>query len=275
MIKKLLYNTPIYLVMLLAGLFFITSCGTDSDPAMGTMEVRMYDAPIDSADEVNVSVQRVEVNRTGSADGWSVISEPNTTYNLLDLVNGAYEVLGDTTLETGTYQQIRLVLDENGHSVVVDGQTYDMKVPSGNQTGIKLNVNAQIEENITYVLLLDFDASRSVREAGQNNPSVDYVLQPVIKATNQAVTGAIAGSVSPAESQPVVYAIANSDTLASSIADTVNGNFELIGLEDGSYTVSIDPRNSDYETTDTTGVEVTIGETNDMGTIEVDQSTPI
>lgn len=230
----------------------------------------MHDAPVDSADQVNVSVKQVEINEGNSEDGWSVISSPDQTYNLLNLTNGAYEVLGDTTLPTGTYQQIRLVLNETGHNVVVDGQTYDMKVPSGTQTGVKLNVDAEIEENITYVLLLDFDAAQSVVEAG-NSQSVEYLLKPVIRATNKAVTGAIAGTVDPAESEPMVYAIQSSDTLASTVADTSSGEFELIGLEDGSYDVSIDPRNDNYQSTDTTGVQVTVGETNDLGTIEVSE----
>lgn len=252
-------------------LVLLASCSTDNDTSMGSLQIRMHDAPIDSADQVNVSVRQVEINENGSQEGWSVISSPDQTYNLLDLTNGAYEVLGDTTLPTGTYQQIRLVLNETGHSVVVDGQTYDMKVPSGSQTGVKLNVNAEIEENIEYVLLLDFDAGRSVVQAGNSQSGAKYLLQPVIRAKNEAVTGAIAGTVNPTEAQPVVYAIQNSDTLATTIADTSNGEFQLIGLDEGSYDVSVNPRNDDYQTSDTTGVQVTVGETNDLGTIEVPQ----
>jgi hypothetical protein len=235
------------------------------------MELRMYDAPVDSASEVNIKIKQVEINRTGSANGWEVINSPNRTYNLLNLVNGAYTVLGDTTLEAGTYPQIRLVLSQEGHSVVVDGTSYSMKVPSGEQTGIKLNVDAEIKPDITYVLLLDFDASRSVVKAGQGNSQVQYLLKPVIRAKNKAITGNIAGTVSPVESKPVVYAIADSDTLASTVADTTDGTFKLIGLEDGAYTVSFDPRNDKYQSKDSTGVSVIVDETNDLGTVELSQ----
>lgn len=271
MIKQIRNISTILIPLVVFSLVFLASCGTDSDSSMGSLEVRMYDAPIDSADEVNVSVKQVEINKGSSEDGWSVISSPNETYNLLNLTNGAYTVLGDTTLPTGTYQQIRLVLNESGHNVVIDGEPYELKIPSGAQTGIKLNVDAQIEENITYELLLDFDASRSVKETG-NSQANDYILRPVIKATNNAVTGAVAGVVDPAEAEPLVHAIQGSDTLSTTIADTANGEFELIGLKEGSYDISINPRNDDYETTDTTGVEVTVGETNDLGTIEVTQT---
>lgn len=270
MLQNKLLRLPI---LLIAGmLLFITGCGTNSDTNMGSMEVRLHDAPIDSADAVNVNIERVEINREGSEEGWTTISEPQQTYNLLDLTNGAYAVLGDTTLEAGTYQQIRLILSDTGHNIVIDGKTYDMKVPSGPQTGVKLNVNAEIQEDITYTLLLDFDAGRSVVEAGQNNPAVSYLLKPVIRATNQAETGNISGTVSPADAEPEVFAIANGDTLSATIADTASGEFKLIGLEGGSYDVSIDPRNDAYQSAEQTGVTVTEGETNNIGTIELSQN---
>lgn len=271
---KLIQNISTSIFIALFSLAFLASCGTDSDTSMGSLEVRMHDAPIDSADAVNVSIQQVEINQGSSDDGWSVISSPNQTYNLLELTNGAYEVIGDTTLPAGTYQQIRLVLNESGHSVEVDGQTYNLKVPSGPQTGIKLNVDAEIEENITYELLLDFDAARSVKETG-NSQASDYILRPVIKATNNAVTGAVAGTVDPAEAEPVVYAIQNSDTLGTTVANTSTGEFAIIGLEEGSYDISVNPRNDNYQTVDTSGVDVTIGETNDLETIQIPQDSAL
>lgn len=248
----------------------LTGCGTDSGGSgMGSMTVEMTDAPIDSADAVNVFIERVEVNNTeDEEEGWETLSEPQQEYNLLDLTNGATEVIGAGDLEAGTYPQIRLVLSREGHSVEVDGEVHDMFVPSGAQTGIKLNIDAEIEEDIDYVLLLDFDASRSVVEAGANEQN-PYILKPVIKAKEKAITGNIEGVVEPADAEPVVYAIADEDTLASTIADTDNGEFRLIGLEEGSYDVSVDPRNEDYESTTVEGVEVEVEETTDIETIEL------
>lgn len=256
-------------LVLVAFSILFTGCGTGSSGGTGTMTVEMTDAPIDSADAVNVFIERVEVE-SQDGSGWITLNEPQKTYDLLSLVNGATEVIGSSELEAGTYNQIRLVLSSDGHSVVVDGKTYDMFVPSGAQTGIKLNINAEIKEDIQYVLLLDFDASRSVVNAGQNTQR-PYILKPVIRATEKAITGNIAGTVNPADAQPVVYAIAGSDTLASTIADTANGEFKMIGLKEGSYDVSIDPRNDSYQSTSVNGVSVTVGETNDIGTVDVPQ----
>jgi len=243
----------------------ITGCGTGTDGGTGTMTVEMTDAPIDSADAVNVYIERVEVQNPDSS-GWITLNEPQQEYNLLDLVNGATEVIGTKELPAGDYSQIRLVLSNNGHSVVVDGEEHAMKVPSGAQTGIKLNIDAEIQSDIEYVVLLDFDASRSVVKAGQSG---QYLLKPVIRAKEKAITGNIAGTVNPAEAEPVVYALADSDTLASTIADTSSGDFKLIGLEDGTYTVSFEPRADGYQSTQVENVSVTVEETNDIGTVEL------
>lgn len=250
------------LTILIISTFMLTGCGTQSDSRTGTFQVLLHDAPA-SYDEVNVFIERVEVNNSSDEEGWITVGEPQQVFDLLELTNGVLQPLGEIELEPGTYEQVRLILSSDGHSVVVDGESNDMFIPSGAQTGIKLNVNAEIEPDITYVLLLDFDASRSVVVTGNNN----YILKPVIKATNQATSGNIAGTVSPVEAEPVVYAIANGDTLSSTFADTTNGTFRLIGLEEGSYTVSVNPTNSNYQVKDTTDVQVTVGETNDIGNI--------
>lgn len=247
-----------------------TTIGTDTD-GTGTLEVLLHDAPA-NYEEVNVFIERVEVNNGETEGGWETISTPEQSYDLLELVNGAMEVLGSAELEAGTYEQIRLILSSNGHSVVVDGTEHDMFVPSGEQTGIKLNVNAEIEPGITYTLLLDFDAARSVVERGNEQSGIQYLLKPVISASNEAVTGNISGTIEPVDAQPFIYAIADSDTLSSTKADTSDGTFMLVGLEEGTYTVSVDPTNDAYQTSDTTGVEVTVGDTNDIGTVTLSET---
>lgn len=269
MLFKKILHIPFAILVALS--IFFTGCGTDSGSGTGSMTVEMTDAPIDSADAVNVFIERVEVNREGDSDGWVTLNEPQQEFDLLELTNGATTVIGSSELEAGTYPQIRLILSNDGHSVEVDRNSYDMFIPSGAQTGIKLNINAEIQEDIEYVLLLDFDASRSVVEAGQNDQR-PYILKPVIKANEKAITGNIEGTVDPTEAEAVVYAIADSDTLASTIADTSDGYFKLIGLEEGTYDVSVDPRNDDYSEETQPDVDVAVEETNDIGTVELSQN---
>ncbi|NGP86815.1 DUF4382 domain-containing protein [Fodinibius halophilus] len=245
--------------------------GVGTSGETGTLEVQMHDAPA-NYEEVNIFVKSVEVNNADTDTGWVVINEPQQTYDLLELTNGATTVLGSKELETGTYEQIRLIVKVDQSYIVVDGKSHNLFVPGGNETGVKLPVNAEIKPDITYTLLLDFDAARSVVERGNEQSGISYLLQPVISASNQAETGNIAGTVEPVDANPFVYAIAADDTLSSTKADTSDGSFKLIGLEEGTYTVSVDPTNDTYQASDTSGVDVTVDKTNELGTIQLSQN---
>jgi len=171
-------------------------------------------------------------------------------------------------VQNGHLQKYENILnDEN--SVVIAGETFAMQVPSGEQTGLKLNINAEIQAGITYTLLLDFDAYRSVVQKGVMN---QFLLKPVIRATNEAITGNISGTISQAEARAAVYAIQESDTLSTTFADTTSGEFMLVGLESGSYTVSVEPREDGFEATSITDVSVNVGESSSVGEIELSVS---
>lgn len=254
------------------GLLFVAACDNgivDQTPGFGTLEVRLHDAPVDF-EEVNIFVERVEVNRQeNESEGWIVISEPGQHYNLLELVNGNYENLGIAELEAGTYHQIRLILGEDNY-VVIDGESRQLTTPSAQQSGLKLNIDAEISEGEEYVLQLDFDAARSIVVAGPPHNPRKYILKPVIRASSLSNVGNIAGTVLPPDARPAVYAISGQDTVATTFADIQSGNFKLVGLSEGFYLVSVDPREEGYEGTEIEDVEVTARETTEMGEIELE-----
>jgi len=268
------FKTTIYhsfAALMVFGMVAFAGCSTDSTPGMGTLEVKLHDAPADY-EEVNVFIERVEVNNSEDDEsGWQVVSEPNQQFNLLELTNGVFETIGEVELEEGFYPQIRLILSRDDNNVVIDGETHDLFIPSGAQTGVKLNVDAEINEGIVYTLLLDFDALRSVHKTGQS-PAIDYILRPVIRASNEALTGNIEGVVEPVESRAAVFAIAGEDTLSSTYADEESGYFILVGLEEDTYSVSVNPREEGYEETIIEDVSVTVGESTDLETIELNET---
>lgn len=260
----------LFTASLFALVLIIAGCDTAPQSETGTLEVRLVDAPIDSVSEVNIVIDSVQVNNTDNEEGWITISEPMQSYDLLKLTNGAYEVLGEVDLEPGTYEQIRLILNPEGNNLVFpDERVEDLFIPSGAQTGVKLNVNAEIEAGFTYTLILDFDASRSVVKAGNSGK---YLLKPVIKASNEATTGIVSGTVLPADAKSKVMAIVEEDTLTTTLADTTDGTYKLLGLDPGTYRISFEPRVEGYAGTDTTGVEVTAGATTELGTTELEEN---
>ncbi len=128
---------------------------------------------------------------------------------------------------------------------------------------MKLQVHQTFAADITYKILLDFDVARSVLLTGSGK----YKLKPVIRTIPEAQDGAIKGVVSPITATPAIYAIKETDTLATAYTDAT-GHFLLRGLAAGTYTVSFVP-NSNFENTQKEDVSVTIGQVTDLGTVQI------
>jgi len=245
-------------LFLIAGMI-ISACSTN-DTGMGTLKVSLTDAPA-LYDEVNIEITQVLVKNSegeepegdNEEDGWYAIMNDSITVNLLDYQNGAVLDLGETELEVGRYNQIRLILGDN-NTVVIDGETYALTTPSAQQSGYKLNVNADIEEGQTYDLVIDFDASQSIVVTGNGK----YNLKPVLRTVDLENQGSLSGTVLPLEAAPYVYAIMDQDTMSTQPDE--EGNFRIVGLEEGSYNVWIEPTNESYADSLIQNIEIEEGE---------------
>ncbi len=258
------YMATAFLVVSLA--FF--SCKKNySTTGSSVFTVALTDDPA-SYDAVNVDIQEIMVNSssdTGASKGWTTLPLMRQgVYNLLDFKNGLDTILTSSELPAGTISQIRLVLGSN-NSVVVNGVSFPLKTPSAQQSGLKLNVHATLTAGIEYKLWIDFDAGRSIVETGNGS----FILKPVIRTYTQATSGSIKGSILPANSQAMIYAIQNStDTIASAIADTTSGNFMITGLSAGNYNVAVHA-NAYVDTT--LPASVSTGVVTDLGSIQLHQ----
>ena len=85
-------------------------------------------------------------------------------------------------------------------------------------------------------LIVDFDAARSIHQTGKNG---DYKLKPTIRIIKQTETGSIGGTVINYSNLPVAYAIAGADTITTTPVNSVDGQFTLAFLPDGTYSVAV------------------------------------
>jgi hypothetical protein len=239
---------------------FMIACNND-DNKTATLHVRLTDAPADYQ-QVNIDIQSVEINSEAGTkeSGWKTLTVKNGVYNLLDLSNGLDTLLATAELPVGKVSQIRLILGTN-NTIKVGGAVFPLSTPSAQQSGLKLNVNAQLNEGITYTILLDFDAALSVKKNGNGT----YSLKPVITAISEATSGAIKGNVTTLSAAPAVFIIQGIDTLASTYTDNA-GNFFLKGVPAGTYSVSFSPT-AGYASKKVEGVNVTLNNVTSMGTI--------
>jgi hypothetical protein len=239
--------------------FFWLACNNDDQTAR--LNVRLTDAPGDY-EAVNIDIQDVQINSSEGNSGWVSLDVEKGVYNLLELTNGLDTLLATAELPAGRVSQIRLVLGSN-NTVKVGGETKSLSTPSAQQSGLKLNLKATLVEGVTYTITLDFDAARSIVKTGNGS----YHLKPVIRALQEATSGAIKGTVEPIESAPAVFAIAGTDTVATAYTDGA-GKFILRGVPAGTYKVSFNPKEG-FSPVTKENVSVSVGSVTDLGKVTI------
>ena len=210
--------------------------GMNPAQPMGTLRVALTDAPACGFDEVNITVDRVRVNASQTADdsasGWHDLAlSPARRINLLDLTNGALEELGQMALPGGQYSQVRLVLVPNtagvlANSVVPTGGTEQpLDTPSATHSGLKLIHGFTVPPGGLADLVLDFDACKSIVRRGNGS----FGLKPVIAVVPRAVAE-IVGNVAPTVSGMQISAQVGGVVTRATVPDAT-GAFKLAFLD--------------------------------------------
>ncbi len=212
----------------------------------GTLRLALTDAPSCGFDAVHVTVQKVRVHQSSTAGdndaGWSeIVRNPARRVDLLSLTNGVLMELGQIPLPTGKYTQMRLVLADNNTSQPLanavsptGGREVALKTPSGQQSGVKTNINIDIAENKMADFVLDFDACKSVVQAGASG---QYLLKPVVSVIPRYVSG-VQGYVDPALGAGATrVSLQVNGTIVKATVPDSTGKFLLQPVAPGNYTL--------------------------------------
>jgi hypothetical protein len=263
------------MLAVLAGTLGVAACAESTSPSNGRLVVRLTDAPFpySEVDRVDVHVVRVDARRSAVSDseaedaenmsGWTVVAEPATAFNLLDLQGGKTANLGSTTLATGTYNGFRLILDTQLSSVtlkdgtVLSGSTSPgITFPSAHRTGIKVNLDAPISVVAdSSVMIIDFDVGRSFVLRGNSIRNNGLIFKPVVRATAQELTGSVSGTVRAETAEGAVVPgatvellkqgtlLADVDELnvVATTATDASGNFRFGFMLPGTYELRVTP----------------------------------
>lgn len=230
-------KTIVILSLFLIAMFALNNCNRDSVSSTentGTLSISLTDAPA-AYDSVIIVFSEISAHIDS---GWVHVVQEPVRVNLLDWTNGETVLLGSADVPAGKYTQVRIKID--AAYIGVADEVYELTVPSGSKTGLKLGPQFTINDGSTYSLVLDFDASRSIVVNGPKNNPKGYKLKPHIRVITEAVSGSISGTVTNPEDIPFAYAIIGSDTITSTAVDTSSGYFKLSFLPENSYTVSVE-----------------------------------
>lgn len=165
----------VVLSIMLGGLFF-SGCKKKPEEK-SSLRVKMIDAPGDFQ-QVNVEVLQVKVHHEGA--GWIDLPTNSGVYDLLTLQNDVSATLVNMgELPSGKLNQFRLILGNNNY-VMVDSVYYPLATPSAQQSGLKINLKADLVPNQLYEVVVDFDAEQSIVTQGTGS----YSLKPVLKVVS-------------------------------------------------------------------------------------------
>jgi hypothetical protein len=215
----------------------------------GQLRLLLSDSPVDGADHVYLDVVRVEVRRlTDSGSEWVVLWRGDRQFDLLALQNERTAVLADALLPVGIYDEIRLVLAQGGGSpiggpgfrspcdIVIDGESYPIKVPSGEQSGLKLKGEIEIARDTLTLLLIDFNVRQSVVQRGRK---MEFLLKPTLQMYPVQISGSISGEATDDADGSALGGVTISaqqdgdEVLSTRTRD--DGSYRLIPLREGLY----------------------------------------
>ncbi len=244
--------------LLMFSLVCLLALGCGESDETGRVRIAVSDAPFafEVLDSAIVWIDRVEVHVTGDrsdATGWAVVDENDHRLNLLELTNGITAPLVDAEVPVGTLSQIRLHVRE-ASVTLKDGRTFDLDIPSGEQSGIKIFPDPTIEVvgSLTTELLLDFDVSRSFHpipaSATHSDEIREFFFRPSLRCANLSETGSLSGVVwsnagSPANlgddvvlAHATITAVRDGEIVSSTATDS-DGHYMLVGLLPDSYSL--------------------------------------
>lgn len=261
------------LILVLLLIAYIVSCEQDSkiESSENYAKINIYliDAPV-PYDELWVEIlgfqvlpENSDVNKESS---WITIDHEavDKKINLIALTGDNQAYIGGVKIPAGKINQIRLILGKDNY-LVKDGRKIILKNSSGQESGLKLKLDRDLRSGVTYDLVVDFDAARSIVQAGNSD---QYLLKPVLRVVldEQAV---IQGTILPIEAKATVYGISQSDTVATRVDE--QGYFKLRGLQEGTYLVSI-VSSYGYENKELKSVKALTGQPVNLNMIQLNRT---
>ena len=152
----------------------LTACSKSQDNGAATIKINLIDAP---SDYQAIKVEVLQIKLHHSTVGWIELPTIAGVYDLLTLQDNVSATLVDSfSLPAGEITQLRLVLgDEN--TIKIDDQMFPLDTPSGQMSGLKINIDRHFSTDQNYLLTVDFDAKSSIIEHGNGK----YSLKPIIR----------------------------------------------------------------------------------------------
>ncbi|MDP4270515.1 MAG: DUF4382 domain-containing protein [Bacteroidota bacterium] len=246
----------------LCSLLIFTAC--DKQNRENTVKFYLTDAPsLQGYKAVFIDIQEVSYSLDGV--GWMQLPITPGIYNLMELTNGNDTLLSKVVLNEGEHiQQMRLKLGPENKLVLSDNTIVDLDTPSGQTSGIKVNIHDSASVYSSYSVVIDFNAEKSIVRKGNSG---GYLLKPVIRGFIRENTSLLFGNLLPLRVPFYVSSIHGADTMTC-VSDTSRNNlFVLQGLYTGTWKVMF--KDQSGNPLNSINVDIVGGFNKDLGVIDL------
>lgn len=185
----------------------LMACGSGDDSntsnfgQSGNLQLSVTDAPLDGAEAVTITFSQVTVKPV-NGNPVELTDLEITRLNLLNYTGGDSELLINTSdnnsnnpvLPAGDYEWMRFHISQA--TITINGEEYELEVPSGDTSGLKLNRPFTIPANDIGFYTIDFDLRHSViGPFTKHNGEQHYKLKPVLRLVENEEVGKIKGVI--------------------------------------------------------------------------------
>ena len=250
-----------------------TSCSDSTAPeGPAHFIVALTDGPGEMFESAMVEIGEVWAIQAGGPP--IMLSDDGGTHDLLDLQNGVMVTLATADIPPTRLLQLRLhvvsatVTLKAPYMFADESMTSELFVPSGAQSGIKINLRdvdgnedgagVDLVSGETILVVVDMDVEQNfVFRGGTEDPMAlpEVLFTPLLRATLEDVAGSISGTVTYASppAQPddsTEYAridaelttstveVEEMETLTASTRAKADGTYTVLFLSPGTYDVS-------------------------------------
>jgi len=290
--------------LLIALILFIgVSCSNeaDLDKSTGNLTIKLTDAPMPYGQfmEVNVTIDKIEIGNSSDMDSFMIITDQQMKFNMLELVNGLTETIANAEIPVGEYNTIRLYISltemimNNGDSFSYNMNTEGFAGNHMMRNGMMLNdtirsIDITLQDTLMvtegghneFLMDIDIDSSFMLEDVDYVNMGMNggmmmsmsgFTFLPNMRFVEMSnattITGIVhsnAGNIANA----TIKLMHSGEVYTSSHTDE-NGNFSLIGIPHGIYTISAE---ADGYMMNAEGNENNMGEINmmDLSMLNVD-----
>jgi hypothetical protein len=187
------FKKVVLVSILIIGIINFWGCTTKYNE--GTLKLNLSDATTEdkSIDGVYIKINEIQYHHEGEWKTFDEFEGPQN-FNLRELTGGNFTLLGELSLPSGKYTQLRFMLDIPKQETAPtnpgcyiefnDETTEPLFVPSGGESGYKAIGKFVVPVNDTIEVTAEFD----IQKALVHTSSDRYILKPTIRVVvnNQA-----------------------------------------------------------------------------------------